>query len=360
MAHIVVMYASIGAGHQRPAWEFVNRAEAVGHYAQPADLIAFAPAGRLIRGFFRLLISRTPRLWAMAAMALDHPHAPSRLLTAMINRTARRTERFITWESVDLVISTYPLGGRVAASALARAGIKAPIVTYLTDPAVHAMWIDDVTNRYLTTWHFTTDALQLQTAVPVRTVAPALAPCFSVPHPPSVPEARETGMPRALVASGSWAVGDVVGAVRDLVADGHYQPVVVCGRNTELLAAMDGIEGVEAHGWVDDMAGLMRTCAVAVINSGGSTLAEAAAAGLPVIHHRPLPGQGRLNAAACHAATGMPVSTSRPELAAALERVRPIGDQLGSEDPLSAALDMLLDRDEAPWTATIPALEVAA
>ena len=40
----------------------------------------------------------------------------------------------------------------------------------------------------------------------------------------------------------------------------------------------------------------MRDCQVAVLNSGGLTLAEAQAVGLPVVHYRPLAGQGLANA----------------------------------------------------------------
>jgi UDP-N-acetylglucosamine:LPS N-acetylglucosamine transferase len=38
------------------------------------------------------------------------------------------------------------------------------------------------------------------------------------------------------------------------------------------------------------MACLMRACDVAVLNSGGLSLAEATAVGLPVLHYRPLVG----------------------------------------------------------------------
>jgi processive 1,2-diacylglycerol beta-glucosyltransferase len=40
----------------------------------------------------------------------------------------------------------------------------------------------------------------------------------------------------------------------------------------------------------------LRACDIAVLNSGGLSQAEAVASGLPVIHYRPLPGQGEANA----------------------------------------------------------------
>ena len=83
--------------------------------------------------------------------------------------------------------------------------------------------------------------------------------------------------------------------VDDLLAVGGPSPVVVCGRNERLRRRLTGRPGVTALGWVSDMVGLMQACDLAVLNSGGLSLAEATAVGLP-LHYRPLVGQGVANA----------------------------------------------------------------
>jgi UDP-N-acetylglucosamine:LPS N-acetylglucosamine transferase len=178
----------------------------------------------------------------------------------------------------------------------------------------------------------------------VSLVAPALAEAFRADRVPeqfgrSVSTKGDRG--RSLVASGSWAVGDVLRTVHDIVADGRFHPVVVCGRNDSLRAAVARIPTATALGWVDDMADLMRHCAVAVLNSGGLTLAEAAAVGIPVVHHRPLPGQGDMNAAACLRGADVPVSRTRAELSGALSAARDMHPFLGRAGAVAAALDTL-------------------
>ena len=73
----------------------------------------------------------------------------------------------------------------------------------------------------------------------------------------------------ALVMSGSWAVGDLMAAVDALLAVSGPSPVLVCGRNEQLRRRLSGRPDVVLVGWVSDMAALMRTCDVAVLNSGG-------------------------------------------------------------------------------------------
>lgn len=67
-----------------------------------------------------------------------------------------------------------------------------------------------------------------------------------------------------------------------------------------------------------DMAALMRVCDVAVLNSGGLTLAECAASGLPVIHCRPRPGQGQANAEFREASGHAPWPRTHQQLNAAM------------------------------------------
>jgi UDP-N-acetylglucosamine:LPS N-acetylglucosamine transferase len=131
-------------------------------------------------------------------------------------------------------------------------------------------------------------------------VFPAVRPEFRAPLPGRDEWIRRALAlppgPLALLCSGSWGVGQVLQSAVDLVRHTRLIPVVVCGRNDRLRRRVARVPGAVALGWVDDMAGLMRACQVAVLNSGGLTLAEAVVSGLPVVHYRPLAGQGAANA----------------------------------------------------------------
>lgn len=341
--NILILHASVGAGHERPARDMAARLRQDGHRVRVVDLVTVAPGGRALRGVFRGVLTHRPQLWGRVSRRLDDGGDMPRPIRAVAVAAGRRIAQIADDDDVDLVISTYPLAGRVVQQARIRTGRRLPLVTYVTDPAVHRLWLDSATDRYLATWTFTADEIRQHTAAPVSLVAPALADPFRGGHAPAADarQPRPAPIDRALVASGSWAVGDVLHTVHDIAADGRFRPVVVCGRNEALRAAVAEIPAATALGWVDDMAAVMRRCSVAVLNSGGLTLAESAAVGLPVLHHRPLPGQGEANAAACLRGAGVPVSRTRAELTAALSAAFDMHPFLGRTSAVSAALETL-------------------
>jgi UDP-N-acetylglucosamine:LPS N-acetylglucosamine transferase len=346
--NILILHASIGAGHERPACEMATRLRLDGHRVRVVDLVTLARGGGALRGVFRGILTRRPELWGRISERLDDGAdipGPIRALAAV---AGGRIARIADDDDVDLVISTYPLGGRVVEQARIRSARRLPLVTYVTDPAVHRLWLDAATDRYLATWTFTADELRRRTVAPVSLVAPVLADSFWDDPMPRLAASAADVHGVALVASGSWAVGEVLQSVHDLVADGRFHPVVVCGRNGALRAAVARIPGVSALGWVDDMADLMRHCAVAVLNSGGLTLAEAAVVGIPVVHHRPLPVQGDMNAVACLRGADVPVSRTRAELSGALSAARDMHPFLGRASAVAAALETLRPASTMP------------
>ena len=100
----------------------------------------------------------------------------------------------------------------------------------------------------------------------------------------------------------------------DIAATGLATPVVACGRNEALRARLVASGHRHVLGWVDDMAGLIRSCDVVVQNAGGLTAAEALASEVPVLTYRCLPGHGRTNAAALDAEGLVPWIRSRDGL----------------------------------------------
>jgi hypothetical protein len=199
------------------------------------------------------------------------------------------------------------------------------LISYITDPAAHASWVVPGTDLYLTGWANIAVQVWRHGPSPVRVINPLVRSEFHLPTNPmnAAGIRHRMGLPPgrlALVMSGSWAVGDLVATVDDLLAVGAPSPVVVCGRNERLRRRLTGRHGVTALGWVSDMAGLMRTCDVAVLNSGGLSLAEATAVGLPVLHYRPLVGQGVANAKLCDDLGIAEWPRTRAELPAAIAR----------------------------------------
>jgi UDP-N-acetylglucosamine:LPS N-acetylglucosamine transferase len=298
---VVVLTASLGAGHDNPARQIAHGLRLAGHHPDVVDLVDLVPAGvgLLIRAAFRALLCRAPRWWGPMYDVLDAravPPAPVRAITALLTDPVYR----LLSGGADAVVSTFPLGGQVVAAVRAR-GLAVPLITYLTDPAVHRLWVSEATDLYLATWAATGAEIRRHGPAAVSVVEPAVRPEFR-PVADSAEQARcrrDLGLPDgplAVVMSGSWGVGDLAGAAMDLRDHTPVTPVVVCGRNTGLRRRLAGTPGLVVLGWVPDVARLLRACDIAVLNSGGLSQAEAVASGVPVIHYRSLPGQGEANA----------------------------------------------------------------
>ena len=344
---VVLLTASVGGGHDGPAKEIARQLRAAGHLAVVCDLIRIGPGGRLLRSLFHAVLTMAPGSWGALFRRFDATGQLPPPIRILVDWTGRRLARRLRDENVSQIVCTFPLAAGVAASARARLGRPLRIVVYVTDPAVHRLWIHPAVDLYLTTWTFGPDEIALHTNAPVAVVTPAVRPQFRAGPTGSGAATRLAhGLPNArlaLVASGSWGVGDVLGGVRDLLADTDFVPVVACGANSGLRRRVARIPGAVALGWTNDMAGLMRACSVAVLNSGGLTLAEAASVGLPVVHHRPLPGQGVSNAQICAAVTRAGVCSG---LGQSLDEAAALTDRLGSADILDTLMN-LTTPDEA-------------
>lgn len=344
---IVLLTAGVGAGHDGPAREIARRVTALGHDADVVDLIELAPLrlGKLFCALFHAQLRWAPHSWGRMFRAMELstglPWLARRLVAVVTRRVAFTLNETRGQPAADVVVGTFPAAGHVVDRARTL-GVSAPAVIYITDPAVHRLWIADTVDLYLTTWHSSAEDVSRHTDTTVLTVAPAVRPEFSDPGP--APDGRgkkrqAMGLPPgrlALLSSGSWGVGDVHRTALDVLKCTDFTPVVVCGRNSDLRDALAAVPGVVALGWVQDMAELMRSCDVAVLNSGGLTLAETAVCGLPVVHYRPLDGQGIANARFCEATGYASWPRTASELAAAMRRaVAAPPPSLPDADPLS-------------------------
>ncbi|HWE91929.1 MAG TPA: hypothetical protein VG317_20875, partial [Pseudonocardiaceae bacterium] len=97
------------------------------------------------------------------------------------------------------------------------------------------------------------------------------------------------------------------------------RPVVLCGRNERLRLRLNAVEGCTALGWREDLPAIFSVAGALVDNAGGTTCAEAFAAGLPVIGADPIAGHGRLGQSALIRA-GL-VADGRRDLAAVVNTV---------------------------------------
>ncbi|MBY8886022.1 glycosyltransferase [Streptomyces sp. PTM05] len=301
---VVIVSASVGAGHDGAAAGLAGQLAAHGYLVDRHDFLDLVPAGlgRLLSGVYHRLLIWAPVGYQRLYAATEHTRRPGAVWRALFRAAERRTLRAIPPDT-HAVISTYPGACQVLGTLRRRGLLTVPALTYLTDFSVHAMWVAPGIDAHLAVHPIPAAEAHARGAANVTVAGPVTDPRFT----PATAGRRRAARarfglpddaPLALLVAGSWGVGPVRRAATEIRDSGVAVPVVVCGRNQALADQLrrDGVE--HAYGWTDDMPRLMRACDVLVQNAGGLTSLEAFAAGLPVASYRCIPGHGHTNAAA--------------------------------------------------------------
>ncbi|HEX3588657.1 MAG TPA: glycosyltransferase [Pseudonocardiaceae bacterium] len=353
MGRIAIVSASLGAGHDGAAREIGRRLADAGHDVSWHDFLDLLPVGvgRRMKSAYRTQLDVAPGSWEWLLTALRRRGAVA--LVAWLAASAGRALRRIGTDA-DAVVCTYPLASQVAMRLRRQGRLRAPVLTYLTDPSVHPLWIATGTDLYLAPHQDIAEQVRAFGDHPVAVVAPAVRQAF---RPPSDEDERlreraRFGLPAdavlAAVLSGSWAVGEIEQSARDIAASGVAVPVVVCGENAALRERLRDLTPGVVFGWVDDMPGLLRACDVAVFNSGGLSFFEVHATGLPLLLYRCLPGHGRTNADSLEHAGMARWAHDAEALASALRSLDRPAVTAPAACPAVAIDGVLGDRGEAP------------
>lgn len=343
---ILIVSASIGAGHDGAAAEIGRQATAAGCSVERVDFLDLFPLGigHLLRAGYRLQLRAAPATWGWLLSRLVSG-AGHRWAARLASRLTRKRLLAACQDRPDLTISTYPLASQALSALRLRGGLRTPVVTFLTDMSVHPLWVAPGVDTHLALHDIAGAAARELGARDLRVVGPAVSPSFTPVTPASRCAERErfhlpSGEALCLVVAGSWGVGDIASTVAELLDSGLVTPVVVCGRNASLLRRLRAMPGVTALGWVDDMPGLMHACDLVVQNAGGLTSLEARRCGLPVLTYRSLPGHGLTNSRALESAGWAGWARDSDELILAL-----VAALAGSPSAVPA--------DDIPWRALV-------
>jgi len=301
---ILIVSASMGAGHDGAANELRARLERQGHQVRIVDFLDCCPfgIGWFIKVTYLLQLRIAPwsydltyRLWYKL------PSTWGFIVRLDTFVAGKRLRRAITETDADVVVSTYPLSSLVLGNMRKKRWLKVPVITFLTDFAVHPVWVHPHVDVPLATSPYAAATARTRGGDDARSPGPLVGDRFRpVADGDRVAARRELGLADdargVLVVAGSWGVGDIPGTVDAIVAAGDFHPVVVCGRDEKLQAELSARGHGTILGWRDDMPRLMAACDVMVENAGGLTANEAFAVGLPVVTFLPIAGHGKDNA----------------------------------------------------------------
>jgi processive 1,2-diacylglycerol beta-glucosyltransferase len=278
------------------------------------DVLDFtSPAWKsLYAGSYLQIVNSAPELWGYL---YQHTEAPPRKKQAVIRVfdrvTYKRYRELLKTLKPDALLCTHFLPYAALSEQVLR-DLRIPVYVATTDFDVHSLWINPVVRRYFvfneeSAWQLNAKGVEreriLPVGIPVRPGFQSRGSRTAARRALGIPENQWT----TLVLAGGFGVGRLQEIARSAAeAMGARAPrastlVVVCGRNARAKSELEATRfppSVDAriHGFVDDVAVLMRSADVIVSKSGGLTSAEAMACGVPMIVIDPIPGQESRNA----------------------------------------------------------------
>jgi UDP-N-acetylglucosamine:LPS N-acetylglucosamine transferase len=288
---VLLLYSRVGGGHLSAARALAEAFDDIGS-VETRLVDAYLEAGRfpvtLFPWTYAQLARHHPHTWAVLFRVSNHRLEATRTLMPFLREGLRRC---VAATQPDAVVSVLPLINGV----VARVAPRTEVV--LTDwYGIHRSWVARGVTRYTApTAPARLDCIRFGArpesvdvvGIPVRRE-------FAAPGPEST-QPRCDGRFTVLMmvgAEGSPRALDSLRRLLDLDLDARV--LVVCGRNEALrrkVAELPSRLEVEALGFVDDIAGLMRGADVLVTKAGGLTLAEAFCCGVPTVVYDVLPGQ---------------------------------------------------------------------
>lgn len=300
---VLVVSASMGAGHDTAAHELARRLREQGCEVHVTDVLGLGRPGqgRRLRQTYAFLLRRLPVVYDAAMRCWARWPAPLERLTARGARSIEADlERLCDQLRPDVVVSLYNLASQCLGRSRSAGRIDVPVLTYVTDPGAHPYWVHSGVDAHLTVLAATAQQLRRRGARGAVAAGPLVRPGFARSNEGRAQARRRLGLPEdgavALVSSGAWASGGLAHAADVLASTGQVLPVVLCGADETLRRRLQAKGTARALGWVEDVAQVMAAADVLVDDAGGLTCWEALVAGLPVVLFRPLPGHGRFNA----------------------------------------------------------------
>jgi processive 1,2-diacylglycerol beta-glucosyltransferase len=314
-ARILVMSASVGAGHMRAAQavELALKQVAPTAAVKNLDVLTLTNAAfrRVYSKAYLDLVNKAPHFLGYFYDMLDRPSRSGRyrgdrlrLLVEKLNLKAFM--RHLQEEPYDLVISTHFLPAEIIAALRRDGKLSLPHVTVTTDFETHRLWVNQPCERYFTATE--EGALYLQSwGVPERDTCVTgipIHPIFSEPRDRADCLARHGLAGDRIVVlqmAGGFGVGPIEQLYRALLSvERPLEVIVVAGRNEAVKADLEAIPCPPRHhahvlGFTDKIDELMAVADLVVSKPGGLTTSETLARGAAMVIVNPTPGQESRN-----------------------------------------------------------------
>jgi processive 1,2-diacylglycerol beta-glucosyltransferase len=311
MTRVLILHASVGAGHRRAA-EAVAAAFALRTPGQieVADVLDYAnPVFR--RAYVQSYVQLTDKLPAMWGYVYAHTDRDlfrftSGLRTYIDRVWVRGLRKLLQTYDPRVIVCTHFLPVEILSQRKGRAHIQQPLYCVLTDYAAHAFWSYRHVDRYFVATDDTRNQLVQRgiTSSIVQVTGIPIYPAFAQPKAQVAERPHWLVRPEepliVLFGGGLDAsrVRTIVKGLLDSTINGTL--VVVAGRNQSLLAELSDLKGrpgleLQKLGMIDKVDDLVVAADLVITKAGGLIVSEVLARGRPMVIFDPIPGQEESN-----------------------------------------------------------------
>ncbi|WP_212940747.1 MGDG synthase family glycosyltransferase [Paenibacillus antibioticophila] len=306
---VLLLSEGFGAGHTQAAYALSSSLRRVSPQVQTKvmELGSFlnprmAP---IIITAYKKTVSTQPRLIRMMYRS-NYKKSLNRLTTLALHRMFYTdTIQIIKQLHPEVIVCTHPIPSAIISRIKRLDLLDVPLATVITDYDAHGTWISPEVNSYLVSTEQVRQKL-LERGVEdhkIRITGIPVHPNFWERHQKS--DIREQfhlkEMPTVLVMGGGW------GFMKDEAVNAHLASfreqiqIIFCfGSNTKSLEKMrKDPRFIHPHihllGFTREIDKLMEVSDLLVTKPGGMTCSEGLAKAIPMLFHKPLPGQEEEN-----------------------------------------------------------------
>ncbi|MEZ5306795.1 MAG: glycosyltransferase [Pyrinomonadaceae bacterium] len=313
MKKVLILSASVGAGHMRAA-EAVEKA-LISEYptleVKNIDVLQFTNPlfRRLYSKLYLDLVKSMPDVLGWIYDSLDKPWQMERRRLAMDRLNTGPFIKFLKKEEPDLCVATHFLPSEIISWLTAKGQVSTKQAIVVTDFDAHAMWLCRNYERYFVPIEETAVYLEAvgidKTRISVSGIP--IDPVFAN-RKDKIEMRRKHGLDTdrkvILVSAGGFGVGNLEPLMKAFqTVSTPCEIVPICGRNEALLKEMksfagrnpSGVVSFKPIGFTKEMDELMSAADLIVGKPGGLTTSEAMAKGLVFVVVNPIPGQEERN-----------------------------------------------------------------
>src|SRR5687767_52499 len=313
-ARVLVLSASVGAGHVRAAQavELALRETAPDATVKNVDVLTLtnAPFRKLYGEAYLDLVNKAPHVLGFFYDHMDKPRRADskrdklRLLVERLNLASLCD--LLECERWDVIVNTHFMPAEIIASMRKKKKLRTSQMTVTTDFETHRLWVNQPCDHYTTAtdegaaylhhWGVPSEDVSV-TGIPIH-------PIFAKPKPRDACMKRQGitgGRPVVLQLAGGFGVGPVGEIFQSILKiETPIELVVVTGKNAAAkkkleAAKVDKRHRVKVLGFTDQMDELMAATDVVISKPGGLTTSETLARGAAMVVVNPIPGQESRN-----------------------------------------------------------------